>query len=39
MLKYESKELRGHITLVVIISAMILFGLGVKIGSILYPIP
>ncbi|CAM3901416.1 MAG: hypothetical protein ACJAVX_003682 [Pseudoalteromonas rhizosphaerae] len=30
-----SKESRGHITLVLIVSAIILFGLGVKIGAML----
>lgn len=30
-----SKESRGHITLVLIVSAIILFGLGVKIGEML----
>lgn len=30
-----SKESRGHITLLLIVSAMILFGLGVKIGAML----
>ncbi len=35
MSKHKAKELRGHITLIAIVSAMILLGLGVKIGSIL----
>ena len=30
-----SKESQGHITLVLIVSAIILFGLGVKIGAML----
>ncbi len=30
-----SKESRGHITLLLIVSAMILFGLGVEIGAML----
>ena len=30
-----SKESRGHITLLLIVSAIILFGLGVKIGAML----
>lgn len=30
-----SKESRGHITLLLIVSTIILFGLGVKIGAML----
>lgn len=30
-----TKQTRGHITLVIIVSAIILFGLGIKVGAML----
>jgi hypothetical protein len=35
MSKRKEKELRGHITLIAIISAVIILGLGIKVGSML----